>query len=59
MIMFKHKTKVAAANNTSISKRTSIPAPIAQMLHLEVGDSIEWIASMDDNKLTITVEKSE
>lgn len=59
MIILKHKTKITPANNTSISKRTSIPASIAQMLNLDVGDSLEWVASVEDNKLTVTVEKSE
>ena len=59
MIILKNKSKVNQANTNSNSVRTSVPTAIAQMLHLEVGDTLEWIADVTDNKITITVQKEE
>lgn len=59
MIILRNKSKINPANNTSKSVRTSIPLPIAQILEVGAGDSLEWIVDIKDNNITVTVEKVE
>ena len=57
--MFKQKTKISKARTNNSSVRTTLPAPIAQMLNLKPGDLIEWTVESEDNKLNVTVTKVE
>lgn len=59
MIILKNKSKINPANSNSKSVRTSVPSAIAQILNLEVGSTLEWIVDVTDDKITVTVEKSE
>lgn len=57
--MFKQKTKITKGATKANSVRTTFPAPIAQMMDIEVGDSIEWTVESNNDKLTVTVTKVE
>lgn len=59
MIILKNKSKINQANTNSNSVRTSVPTAIAQMLQLNVGDTLEWVVDVTDDKITVTVSKEE
>lgn len=51
------KSKVGKAKSTGISKRVTIPKPIAEMLEVELGDEIWWEVRIIDDEFVITVKK--
>ena len=59
MIMFRQKTKISKGTTNNNSVRTTFPAPIAQMMNIKAGDSIEWTVESNNDKITVTVSKVE
>jgi len=48
---------VCKAKSTGISKRVTIPKPLAEMLEVELGDEIWWEVDILNDELVITVKK--
>ena len=57
--MFKQKTKITKGATKSKSVRTTFPAPIAQMMDINVGDTVEWVVESINDKITVTITKVE
>ena len=57
--MFKQKTKITKGATKANSVRTTLPAPIAQMMEIGVGDFIEWTVESNNDKIILTVTKVE
>jgi len=55
-----HTTKLAPANTTSGSLRTTVPAGVVKDLELERGDTVRWVVrARGDGRLVVEVEKEE
>jgi bifunctional DNA-binding transcriptional regulator/antitoxin component of YhaV-PrlF toxin-antitoxin module len=55
-----HTTKLAPANTTSDSLRTTIPAGVVKDLELERGDTVRWVVrARGDGRLVVEVEKED
>ena len=59
VVMFKQKTKITKGATKANSVRTTLPAPIAQMMEIGVGDFIEWTVESNNDKIILTVTKVE
>lgn len=57
--MFKQKTKISKGTTNNNSVRTTLPAPIAQIMNIKAGDSVEWTVESNNDKITVTVAKVE
>jgi antitoxin component of MazEF toxin-antitoxin module len=55
--MFKQKTKISKGTTNNNSVRTTVPAPIAQMIDVKAGDSIEWTVESNNDKISVTITK--
>lgn len=55
--MITSKSKVSKASPNSV--RAVIPKNIAELLDIDLGDSIKWIAEITAEGVVITVEKLE
>ena len=58
MIIQRKKIKVNKANASGDTFKVGLPKQFAQVLDVEVGDSIEWRLNYVDEKLVITVVKA-
>ena len=58
IIMYKYTSKVGRGNNNNVA-RVIIPKQIKMFLEVTPGDSIDWLTSIDENGVNITVKKSE
>lgn len=59
MIIQRKKTKINKANSNGDTFKVSLPKQFAEVLGVELGDSIEWRLNVIDNKAIITVVKFE
>jgi len=59
MILTKQKTKIGKANSRGDTLRTGVPKKFAEILDVDVGDSLDWNLNHIDGKLVITITKSE
>lgn len=57
--MFKQKTKISKGTTNNNSVRTTLPAPIAQIMNIKAGDRVEWTVESNNDKITVTVAKVE
>ncbi len=57
MVMITSKSKVSKASPNSV--RAVIPKNIAELLDIDLGDSLKWVADISAEGVTITVEKLE
>jgi bifunctional DNA-binding transcriptional regulator/antitoxin component of YhaV-PrlF toxin-antitoxin module len=55
--MKKGITKVVVAKTESESLRTTIPSHIVTLMGLKEKDSIEWIHSIEGNRVIVTIKK--
>ena len=55
MVMITSKSKVSRASPNSV--RAVIPKNIAELLGIDLGDSIKWTADISAEGVVITVEK--
>lgn len=55
MVMITSKSKVSKASPNSV--RAVIPKNIAELLDIDLGDSIKWTAEITAEGVVITVEK--
>ena len=55
----KFKVKANTANNISKSLRITLPVKVAEILKVEEGNSVEYVVSAENDKLTISLRKSE
>ncbi len=55
----KLKSKVGKANTINDSLRVIIPQNVKQILQLEAGDTLEWNINSENDKIIVTIEKSE
>lgn len=58
-MLMKLKSKVGKANTINDSLRVIIPQNVKQILQLEAGDTLEWKINSENDKIIVTVEKSE
>ena len=56
-MVFKQKTKISRGTTNNNSVRTTVPAPIAQMINVSAGDRIEWTAENIDGNISISISK--
>lgn len=56
-MMIIKQSKIGTAGGNSL--RVGIPETIVDLLQLERGDLVDWIANVDANGITITLQKSE
>ena len=57
-VLHQQSTKLSKANKRTNSRKTSVPGAIVQILDLELGDRMEWLAVLnDDNEIVVTVSK--
>ena len=59
VILFKQKTKITKGATKANSVRTTFPAPIAQMMDISVGDTVEWTLESNNDKISVTITKVE
>ena len=55
--MITSKSKVSKASPNSV--RAVIPKNIAELLDIDLGDTLKWVADISAERVTITVEKLE
>ncbi|WP_406533409.1 hypothetical protein [Methanobrevibacter sp.] len=58
-MLMKLKSKVGKANTINDSLRVIIPQNVKQILQLEAGDTLEWNINSENDKIIVTIEKSE
>lgn len=58
-VVFKQKTKISKGTTNNNSVRTTFPAPIAQMLNIKAGDTVEWTVESNNDTFSVTVTKVE
>lgn len=58
-LLMKLKSKVGKANTINDSLRVIIPQNVKQILQLEAGDTLEWKINSENDKIIVTIEKSE
>ena len=58
-LLMKLKSKVGKANTINDSLRVIIPQNVKQILQLEAGDTLEWNINSENDKIIVTIEKSE
>ena len=58
-VVFKQKTKISKGTTNNNSIRTTLPAPIAQMMNVKAGDMVEWTVETENDKISVTVTKVE
>lgn len=57
MMMATFKSKVSKARPETISLRTTIPSPVAEMMGLKDGDTLLWNVEPKGDKVVVTVSK--
>ena len=57
--MYKYKSKVGRGSSKFDSARLIIPQQVRTFLEVNPGDSVEWIVSIDETGVKVTLEKSE
>ena len=58
-LLMKLKSKVGKANTINDSLRVIIPQNVKQILQLEAGDTLEWKINSENDKIIVTIEKSD
>ena len=56
-VVFKQKTKISKGTTNNNSVRTTVPAPIAQMINVSAGDSIEWTVENINGEISVSISK--
>ena len=59
VVLFKQKSTISKGASNTNAVRTSVPATIARMLDVKVGDKIEWTVESINDKLEISITKVE
>ena len=52
-------SKIGYSNTKTKSLKVAVPKTIAQLLEVDNGDNVIWIANIDENGITINIEKKE
>lgn len=58
-MIFEYKSKVGKGDTRGVSSRVIIPKGIMKILDAQPGDHLTWKADIIDNKIVITVSKSD
>lgn len=56
-MLFKQKTKLGKGSSRNDSIKTTLPATIARMMDVKVGDKVEWTVESINDELTIKLSK--
>ncbi|WP_304093176.1 AbrB/MazE/SpoVT family DNA-binding domain-containing protein [Methanobrevibacter ruminantium] len=57
--MIESESNVTTTNPRSKSLRTTIPPEIRKALKLEAGSKLRWYVDIENDKIVVSVEKSE
>lgn len=56
-MMIIKQSKVGTAGGNSL--RVGIPETIVDLLQIEYGDLVDWVANVEPDGITVTIKKSE